>query len=59
MTKENRVKIGKQEPGTPFSKLLDPHLVQHKKMYKDKEVQKNVKNIFLSEPLKCVLHLLF
>jgi hypothetical protein len=25
--------------GTPFSKLLDPHLMQHKK---------NVKNIFLS-----------
>jgi hypothetical protein len=31
-----------------FSKLLDPHLMQHKKnMYKDK-VKKNVKNIFLS-----------
>jgi hypothetical protein len=24
----NWVKIGKQEPGTPFSKLLDPHLMQ-------------------------------
>jgi hypothetical protein len=23
-----RVKIGKQEPGTPFSKLLDPRLMQ-------------------------------
>jgi hypothetical protein len=22
------VKIGKQEPGTPFSKLLDPRLMQ-------------------------------
>jgi hypothetical protein len=24
----NWVKIGKQEPGTPFSKLLDPRLMQ-------------------------------
>ena len=24
----NWVKIGKQEPGTPFSKQLDPHLMQ-------------------------------
>jgi hypothetical protein len=24
----NWVKIGKQEPGSPFSKLLDPHLMQ-------------------------------
>jgi hypothetical protein len=24
----NWVKIGKQESGTPFSKLLDPHLMQ-------------------------------
>jgi hypothetical protein len=24
----NKVKIGKQEPGTPFSKLLDLHLMQ-------------------------------
>jgi hypothetical protein len=23
-----RLKIGKQEAGTPFSKLLDPHLMQ-------------------------------
>jgi hypothetical protein len=25
---DNLVKIGKQEAGTPFSKLLDPHLMQ-------------------------------